>query len=114
MGYRGSLEAGGGVGDRGLEKEKNFGHVAYRVVRVWEKSDVALKIKMDPAPNIIPRFDLECAKALLQRGRRPSEVIAAAERLGADQLKHAIEVYIGSSQSLKDLQQRELGIRARR
>ena len=70
--------------------------------------------RMDLAPNIIPRFDLERAKLLLQRGRRPSEVIAAAERLGADQLKHAIEVYIGSSQSLKQLQQCELGIRARR
>ena len=67
-----------------------------------------LKIKMDPAPNIIPRFDLECAKALLQRGRRPSEVIAAAERLGADRLKHEIELYI-----LKHLQQRELGIARR-
>ena len=70
--------------------------------------------KMGPSPNIIPRFDLERAKLLLQRGRRSSEVIAAAERIGADQLKHAIELYIGSSQSLKQLQQRELGIRARR
>jgi hypothetical protein len=63
---------------------------------------------VEPAPNIIPRFDLKCAKQLLQRGRCPSEVIAAAERLGADRLKHEIELYI-----LKHLQQRELGIARR-
>ena len=35
-------------------------------------------------------------------------MIAAAERLGADRLKHEIELYI-----LKHLQQRELGIARR-
>ena len=80
---------------------------------------------MEPVSNIvIPRFDLERAISLLQRGRRPSEVIAAAERLGATQLKreieqyiesHKIELYIGSeSECLKYLQLRELGVAGRR
>jgi hypothetical protein len=44
--------------------------------------------------NIVPRFDLAQAKLLLQRGRRPSEVIAAAVRLGDHQLKRSIELFV--------------------
>jgi hypothetical protein len=51
---------------------------------------------MHPASGIIPRFDFKQAQLLLQKGRTPSEVIAAAERLGDDQLKRDIITYVSS------------------
>ena len=63
-------------------------------------------------PSIIPRFDLERAKLLLRQGRRPAEVIAAAVRLGDDQLKRSIELFIacGDCAPLKFVGARELGL----
>lgn len=62
--------------------------------------------------NIIPRFDLERAKLLLRQGRQPAEVIAAAVRLGDEQLKRSIELFIacGDCAPLKFLGARELGL----
>ena len=51
---------------------------------------------MPSATGIIPRFDLQQARWLLQKGRTPLEVIAAAERLGDDQLKEQIVMYVFS------------------
>ena len=41
--------------------------------------------------GIVPRFDLEHAKRLLDKGVRPDEVMAAAVRLGDERLRRAIE-----------------------
>ena len=65
---------------------------------------------MEPSPHIIPRFDLDRAIVLLRQGRSPSKVIAAAERLGDNQLKHDINMYISWVRSVKHLLQSELGI----
>ena len=66
--------------------------------------------------NIVPRFDLKQAKRLLQRGRRPSDVIAAAVRLGDHQLKRSIELYIvcGDGGPLNLTRGREIGLVLRR
>ena len=41
--------------------------------------------------GIVPRFDLEHAKRLMEKGARPDEVMAAAVRLGDERLRRAIE-----------------------
>ena len=41
--------------------------------------------------GVIPRFDMEQAKRLLEKGVAPDEVIAAAVRLGDERLRRAIE-----------------------
>ena len=62
--------------------------------------------------SIVPRFDLERAKQLLRQGRRPAEVIAAAVRLGDDQLKRSIELFVacGENAPLKFAERREVGL----
>ena len=52
---------------------------------------------MPSASGIIPRFDFKQARSLLQKGKTPIEVIAAAERLGDDQLKQQIVMYVSSA-----------------
>jgi hypothetical protein len=51
---------------------------------------------MPSVSGIIPRFDFKQAQLLLQKGKTSSEVIAAAERLGDDQLKQQIVMYVSS------------------
>ena len=46
------------------------------------------------AHGIVPRFDLARAKQLLETGRRPDEVIAAAERLGDGGLKRSLLAHL--------------------
>ena len=62
--------------------------------------------------NIVPRFDLAQAKLLLQGGRRPSEVVAAAVRLGDHQLKRSIELFVacGDEDPLTFVWRREVGL----
>jgi hypothetical protein len=70
--------------------------------------------KMMPSvTGTIPRFDLKQAKVLLQKGRSPGDVIAAAVRLGDHQLKRSIELYIafGDNCPIKLVQRREVGLR---
>ena len=56
---------------------------------------------MPSASGIIPRFDFKQARSLLQKGKTPIEVIAAAERLGDDQLKQQIVMYVSSVRSIQ-------------
>ena len=81
---------------------------------MWGRAVLQKSVKMESSgyTGIIPRFDLQRAKELLQRGKPPTEVIAAAVRLGDDQLKRSIELFVacGENAPLKFAERREVGL----
>ena len=68
------------------------------------------------ATGIIPRFNFNQAQMLLQKGRSPFEVIAAAKRLGDHDLEQQIvkHVFKGYANPVSFVQGREVGLPRRR
>jgi hypothetical protein len=68
------------------------------------------------ATGIIPRFNFNQAQVLLQKGRSPFEVIAAAKRLGDHDLEQQIvkHVFKGYANPVSFVQGREVGLPRRR
>ena len=66
--------------------------------------------------GIIPRFNFNQAQVLLQKGRSPSEVIAAAMRLGDHDLEQQIVKHVlkGIGNPVSFVQGREVGLPRRR
>jgi|EP00966_Prymnesium_polylepis_P147279 hypothetical protein len=68
------------------------------------------------ATGIIPRFNLKQVQVLLQKARSPSEVIAAAMRLGDHDLEQQIVKHVlkGIGNPVSFVQGREVGLPRRR
>ena len=66
--------------------------------------------------GIIPQFNFNQAQVLLQKGRSPFEVIAAAKRLGDHDLEQQIvkHVFKGYANPVSFVQGREVGLPRRR
>lgn len=70
--------------------------------RMYFQSDIQDQDTEQYAPSvtgIIPRLDFAQAVKLLQKGKSPSDVIEAAERLGNHELKKQIELYVANGSS---------------